>query len=375
MLTRSRYRYYDMPSIHTLNARGNVLLPVMRECFSLSDASTFAEIQKFHGDCLCVLQAKGIDYALLRTALTPQPTKHEAAFLFDTGLCAQSFVPGVECSEALFSALDTQTTHSILGGELFGSSDMLARRLLDPAVISTKPSFRLPDTCFVLYVNNLSEGAVAAVHTQLQQLPAYVGYLPCTYSSAAKTFISLNLMNYVIKHGGTVIMGHEDDRPNTQDFNIHHHDYVKQGFRLSSLQSIYFGTFLSYKPERLLLDVTDDDLEIAVRAMSPAVAPLAEFTVFIEDAKFDKYLQTTKLGKLQKAGLAELTKAELEAAIRSKLRMNYLYNLDWVSEPTHQLSKFNILLEFPRIGGHPERVVVALEYRPVDRTLRLVTIT
>jgi len=148
-----------------------------------------------------------------------------------------------------------------------------------------------------------------------------------------------------------------------------------QGFRLRSLQSIYFGTFLSYTPERLLLDVTDDDLEIALRAISPAAAPLAEFTVLIEDAKFDKYLQTTKLGKLQKAGLAELTKTELEAAIRSKLRMNYLYNLDWVSQSTHQLSKFNILLEFPRLDGHPERVVVALEYRPVDRTLRLVTIT
>ena len=364
-----------MSSIHTLNARGNVLLPVMRECFSLSDARTFAEIQNFHGECVGILKAKGIDYALLRTALTPQPTKHEAAFLFDTDLCARSFVPGVECAEALFSALDAQTTHSILGGELFGSCDQLARKLLDPAVVSIKPSFHLPDTCFVLYVNNLSAGAIAAVDSKLQQLPAYVGYLPCTYSSAAKTFTSLKLMNYVIKHGGTVIMGHEDDRPNTQDFNLHQHDYVTQGFGLRSIQSIYFGTFLSYKPERLLLDFTDDDLNIAVRAMSPVVAPLAEFTVLIEDAKFEKYLQTTKLGKLQKAGLAELTKAELETAIRSKLRMNYLYNLEWVSQSTHQLSKFNILLEFPRVGGHPERVVVALEYRPVDRILRLVTIT
>ena len=364
-----------MPSIHTLNARGNFLLPVMRECFSLSDARTFAEIQNLHGECVGILKAKGIDYALLRTALTPQPTKHEAAFLFDTDLCARSFAPGVECAETLFSALDAQTTHSILGGELFGSSDQLARKLLDPAVVSTKPSFHLPDTCFVLYVNNLSAGAIAAVDSKLQQLPAYVGYLPCTYSSAAKTFTSLNLMNYVIKHGGTVIMGHEDDRPNTQDFNLHQHDYVTQGFRLRSIQSIYFGTFLSYKPERLLLDLIDDDLEIAVRAMSPAVAPLAEFTVLIEDAKFEKYLQITKLAKLQKAGLAELTKAELETAIRGKLRTNYLYNLEWVSQPTHQLSKFNILLEFPRVGGHPERVVVALEYRPVDRILRLVTIT
>lgn len=56
--------------------------------------------------------------------------------------------------------------------------------------------------------------------------------------------------------------------------------------------------------------------------------------------------------------------AELEAVIREKLRMSYLYNLEWVDEPTHQLSKFNIVLEFPRQNGHPERMVVALEYKP-----------
>ena len=364
-----------MPSIHTLNARGNVLLPVMRECFSLSDARTFAEIQNFHGECVGILQAKGIDYASLRTALTPQPTKHEVAFLFDTDRCALHFAPGVECAEALFSALDVKTSHSILGGELFGSSDKLARKLLDPAVVSMKPRFRLPNTCFILYVNNLSESAVVGIDSRLQQHSAYVGYLPCTYLSAAKTFMSLHLMNYVIKHGNTVIIGHEDDRPNTQDYNLHLHDYVKQGFRLKSIQSMYFSTFLSYKPERLLFEVTDDDLEIAIRAMSSVAAPLTELTVFIENDKFEKYLQTTKLGKLQRAGLAELTKAELEEAIQCKLRMNYLYNLEWVSQPTHQLTKFNILLEFPRVGGHPERVVVALEYRPAESILRLITVT
>ncbi len=61
-------------------------------------------------------------------------------------------------------------------------------------------------------------------------------------------------------------------------------------------------------------------------------------------------------------GLAGPTKTELETAIRSKLRMNYLYNLEWVDEPTHRLSKFNILLEFPRADGHPELAVVAIEH-------------
>jgi hypothetical protein len=70
-----------------------------------------------------------------------------------------------------------------------------------------------------------------------------------------------------------------------------------------------------------------------------------------------------------------VTKPELEAAIREKLRMSYLYNMEWVDEPTHQLSKFNIMLEFPRSNGHPERMVVALEYRPAGPELRLITVS
>lgn len=364
-----------MPAIHTLNARGNLLLPVLRKHFAFSDRRTFVEIQRFHRDFLDILRAKGIDYASLRTALTPQPTKHEAAFLFDEERCVSGGIPGLECAEVLFDVLDAKTTHSILGGELIDSCDEIARKLLGPAVVSAKGlNFSHPSFCFVLYVNNLSEGAIANIDAKLRSHKAYIGYLPCTYASLAKTFASMYLMNFVIKQGNTVIMGHEDDRPNTEDHNLHLHDYVAQGFRLKSIQSMYFNTFLAYKPEHMLLNESDDDLEIAVRAMSSVVAPLAEFAVVIEDAKFHQYLQAIKLGKLQKAGLSELTKAELEAAIRSKLRMNYLYNLEWVEKSTHRISKFNILLEFPRAGGHPERVVVALEYQPADLVLRLITI-
>ena len=124
-----------------------------------------------------------------------------------------------------------------------------------------------------------------------------------------------------------------------------------------------------------MLEVLQDDLVIALRAMSEEVAPLSEFTVVIAGEKFDTYLRMAKLGKLKRAGLADLAKAELEAAIREKLRTSYLCNLEWVDEPTHHPSKFNIMLEFPRQNGHPERMVVALEYKPIERMLRLVTIS
>ncbi|WP_217705151.1 hypothetical protein [Peristeroidobacter soli] len=144
-----------MACIHTLNARGNVMLPVMREHCAWTDARTFREIQRFHSDLLDVLRAKRIDYASLRSALTPQSTKHEAAFLFDEQRCENKFAPGVECADALFKALDPRTTHSILGGELIDDRDQIARALLRrSAVVAKDLNFKHPCFCYVLYVNN-----------------------------------------------------------------------------------------------------------------------------------------------------------------------------------------------------------------------------
>ncbi len=187
----------------------------------------------------------------------------------------------------------------------------------------------------------------------------------------------MGLVNLAIKHKDMVILGHEDDRDNSENSNLHLHDYEALGLKIRSLQSIYFGTFLSYKPEQMILEETDDDLEIAIRAMSQTVAPLdlGKFSVVIDENKFEKYLRTHKLGKLTNAGLDQLSKGDLENAIREKLRSSYIYNLDWRNEPQYQASLFNIMLEFRQEGGYPERIVTSLEYKANERVLRLVTMT
>lgn len=60
---------------------------------------------------------------------------------------------------------------------------------------------------------------------------------------------------------------------------------------------MYVSGFLPYKPEWMLMEESDDDLAIAFWAMSETVTPLSEFTVVVEDTKFENYLMT-KLGKL-----------------------------------------------------------------------------
>lgn len=54
-----------MAGIHTLNARGNVILPALREHYGWSDPRTFHEIQRFHSDLLepaCRARAATGDY-------------------------------------------------------------------------------------------------------------------------------------------------------------------------------------------------------------------------------------------------------------------------------------------------------------------------
>ncbi|UXH76204.1 hypothetical protein [Roseateles amylovorans] len=371
-----------MSRIHTLNARGNLLPGAIREHYKWTDTRTFVEIQRIHQDFLDILRAKGIDYDELRNALTPQTGKQEAAFLFDEHRCNPHRIAGVDAADAVFKLLPAGTTHSVLGGELIGDDrDEFARKLLrEKAVIAKDLDFKHPTFCFVVYLNNLSAAALENLHEGLKPHSGYLGYVPCTYASLTKTFVTMHLMNFGIRHKNTMILGHEDDRPNTDDFNLHLHDYTALGLKVRSVQLTYFGIFLSYKPEQMLLQETDDDLEIAVRAMSKDVADFGDFTVHIEDAKFT-YLTTAKDGKLALAGLNTLTKPELEEAIKSKMRSSYLYSLDWravpasESSPGYRGSYFNIMLEFPREVGDPERVTVALEYQPTVKILRVVTMT
>lgn len=371
-----------MSRIHTLNARGNLLFATVREHFKWTDDKTFHEIQRTHSDFLDILSDKGISYDELRNALTPQTNKHEAAFLFDEDRCNPERIPGVDAADAVFRLLHAKTTHSILGGELIGDDrDQFARRLLkEKAVIVKDLDFKHPTFCFVVYVNNLSSEALAAIHEGLKSHSGYLGYVPCTYASLTKTFVTMYLVNFGIRHKNIMILGHEDDRPNTENHNLHMHDYTALGLKIRSVQLMYFGVFLSYKPEQMLLKDSDDDLEIAVRAMSKEVAPFSDFTVVIEDKKFE-YLTTEKDGKLALAGLSHLTKVELEEAIRAKMRSCYLYSLDWRDVPAtgtsvgYRGSFFNIMLEFPCRAGEPERVTVALEYLPASKMLRVVTMT
>jgi hypothetical protein len=124
---------------------------------------------------------------LLRSALTPQPTKHEAAFFFDEQRCENTFVPSLECADALFIPLNGKTTHSIFGGELTDGRDQIARELLSSSAIVAKDlNFKHPCFCYVLYVNNFSQSKVGAIDSKLRVHNAFLGCAPCNLQAWAR---------------------------------------------------------------------------------------------------------------------------------------------------------------------------------------------
>jgi hypothetical protein len=362
---------YDQP-IFTLNARGNVMLEVMRDYFRLTNEHMHREIQGLHVATCEALRSKGIAYSQLKAGLVPIADRHEAAFIFDSQ-CIDSSWYGFEVAKVIIRRHRKQSMQSVLCGDLIGDDQQLIFDILQESLVFARSFGFVHGTALhCVYLNNLSDAALTEMHKALCEYKQYVGFIPATFASRAKTYLSTVLVNSYLKCGSTIILGHEDDRPNDEDVNIIGYPFEDFGYRVLSLQSSYVDLFLSYKIERPVFPGFEVDTEMSLNAVTPSVLPIDDFTIEIEDAKLN-YLKTDKLGKLQKAGIAELDGDELAHLIRRKVAASYIYNLCYLSE--HDVIKFNVMLEIPRAdGGYPTRILAALEYQPGKKNLRVITL-
>jgi hypothetical protein len=70
----------EMPTtIFTLNARGNFMLEVMRDYFNITPKQMHREIRGLDDQTVSALASKGVNYADLKSALIPSPTRREVA--------------------------------------------------------------------------------------------------------------------------------------------------------------------------------------------------------------------------------------------------------------------------------------------------------
>lgn len=347
------------------------MLEVMRDHFGITEPRMRREIQGLHKELIKILGSKGIKYENLRAALVPAMDRQEAAFIFDS-TAFDSGHYGRETFMHILPLLEPRATQSILVGDLLGQDQRLVVEILrESMILSRSFTFKHSTLLYCVYINNLSDAALYRLHQGLASCPAYLGHIPTTFGSRAKTYVSLSVASFVLKSGKTLIVAHEDDRANSENINITLYPLEEYDYRVASLQGMYFSIFLAFKIERPSFKEFQIDTDLALNAISDEVALFDDFAVLLDEAKHG-YLINEKLGKLKIAGLEAADREYIAALIQSQLSANYIYNLSYLEE--HDVMKFNIMLEIQRSTGYPTRMTAALEYLPAQQTLRVITL-
>lgn len=349
------------------------MLEVVRGYFKFDAPAMHRGIQVLHTDAVEALRAKGISYSELRPALVPRTDRHEIGLIFDSEKTGSNWY-GRDIANWYVPLLDKKSTQSVLCGDLLARDMSLPLQVVDKFLVPARKTIELDRTVlYCVYINNLSKNSMEKLHSSLSKYPAYVGYLPATYQTLAKTYLSTTLTHLFLKHGATIIMGHEDDRPDEENINIVGYRFVEYGYNVRSLRATHFDLFLSFKVERAVYPGFEADTEMALNSISPVAVPLAECSIQLEESKF-KYLKEQKDGKLRKGGIAHLSQSELENLIAEKIQKSYIYNMTFLRD--HEVAKFNVIVEVPRAdGGYPTRFTAALHYKPDQKSLRVITLT
>jgi hypothetical protein len=361
-------------TIFTLNARDNVFLEVLQEHFRLSPEKMYGEIRALFNETLDALNISGINYLEIKTALVPSTNKYELALLFNSQEI-DSYAYGREIFYHILPLLDRRTTQSALVGDLVAGDidqEFIFELLRQHLVSARHFTFVHSRLIYCVYLNNLTEHSARNIIEGLKDFPAYIGCIPTTFDSIAKTFFSMTLCNLFVKRESIVIIAHEDDRPNIENVNNTFYPFEEFGYQVRSIQEQHFNLFLSFKIERAVLPGYESDTEFALNALSQYIEPLIDLQIVIEEPKLE-YLMREKTGSLSKAGIMSLGADGLKNLIRRKLAANYIYNLRYVQE--HNVMLFNIILEVERSeGGDPMKMLLSLEYKPTDKYLRVVTL-
>jgi hypothetical protein len=349
--------------IWTLDARDNFLLRMTRDHFNLNSASVRREIETAYRETFDLLRRKGVDYMKLRAALAPKGDSAEVVFIFDSDI-----EYGPEPFTRVLQMLDQQHSCSILAGDLLGLPEDLARSLLSKHVDwFRRPTFRHSSLLYGIYINNLTPARLEALRRSVESMSCYVGFSDVTYSSAFKDWMSMSLAHCYVKLRQVFIAPHSDDLPDEENEDAR--GWLGEDWRCVSIVDRYFGLFLSFKIERQLTADDREDVRLSLNGISDDPSDLSGLDVEIAPDKLD-YLRREKAVSLDRAGLLELSVDEVRAQISRKMGSNYIYNLRYHVERDQSL--FNIMLEFFH-EGQKFKLMVALEYLPKSRTLRMIT--
>lgn len=362
-----------MGTIFTIDARDNVMLEVIASYFNLNHEQMHFEINKTFQKMVEILQTKGIEYQDLKSCLTPSLNRLEIIFVFDSNEIDSSFY-GYPVFEKIIPLFDKRSSHSVLTGDFIDSNknqDFLYERFAESIILVKDFTYIHSSLLFFVYINNMTINMFHNMNEGLKSFKPYVGFIDVTNSCYMKTYASMTIINDFIKNKSKIIMGHEDDVEESKNFNMSGYPFEENGYTCISLPGMYYDLFLSYKIERKIYKGFEKDTLFSLNTVSRSIFDIDDFEILIEKSKL-KYLLERKRSKFKKGCMLDINVKELEELIRSKIKDNYIYNMEYDEE--HHTTKFNIQIEI--IAGDTGEILkflVSLEYIPDQKILRVIT--
>lgn len=285
-----------MKKIHTLNARDNVQLVVIKEYFNLTSEQMHKEIKAMYSLCCNTLKFKGVHYDGLKNCLTPQHKRKEAAFIFDRKCISDNWY-GKEVIEKILPLLNKNSSCSVLVGDFINNSEK-AKYVLGK-VINRKVEYS--NQYYIVYINNLTTEMLAAIDRELRYYAAYIKYADMTYYCLLKMYLSTMLCHIFIQHKDIILQSHEDDRDNSENINITGYNFEKYNLKCKSIQDSIYGLFLTYKIERPVFKGFEEDTYFSLNSVDPSPLDISNCCVLVEDEKLI-YLKTQKGKIFENAG-------------------------------------------------------------------------
>lgn len=366
--------------IFSINAKSNVLLPVVKETFDMSEKDIYQLIQKEHQKLTERLKIKNIDYYLLKKALIPnqEDKRHELCLVIDTQLIEESCY-GYYIFKYLLPCLDSESTYSILAGDYidimsgnYESQFMLREMLFSALNDINKSSYINSQQYFLIYFNSITEQQVQNIIAKLERFDWFFGFSYLDNDSPFKSYISLILGSICIKHKKNIIASHPCDYGDNENINIKSYPYKENGFNFVSINEESFEVFLSYKIESLIND--KDDEGFSFNALFPKFDSIKKLKLNVSDDKFG-YLCSDKTGKkgiLKSIGYDINQKQNFENDVYQKICKKYIYNLN-LNE--YGIYKFNVCVDFSTQNGNLRKTTIALKYFSDTGVIELITIT
>lgn len=356
--------------IHMLNARDNVIMSLIS---STPNINMHTEINSDFQILLNTLNRKGIDYDKLSKALIPlrDENKYEFAFIFNNKYFNDTMFYGEKIINKILSVINTESTQSILVGDYIKlekiEEKFLKEIFLEKIEYINQCEYICSDQFYIVYINNLTKKQANKMIENLKNEKYFVGIMNLKYSSKMKQYLSVILSPLCLKCQNKIIIPNSLDIDDMTNYCEQDYSYEKNGFEVISINQILYDLFLAYKIPNGIMN--EEDLKFSYNLLTYLAPEYEKIKIVIDDQKLD-YLHKNKGGSMDRLGILNITKEELEKKILINMYNNYIYNIE---KNEYGDLKFNVLIELQVDKDKVRNALVALKYIPNDNELKLIT--